>query len=139
MEPIFGFLLYFLAVVAVMVVAKKRGQAWWLFGVICVGLSFVAVKVIAAATGSGMAAALGAFAVPIGAFFVSISGNTSQQTAVETGAHGDFKKCPFCAESVRKEAIKCKHCGSDFGVGDRAAEQARVTQQLSGGHLWTSA
>ncbi|MEQ1837544.1 MAG: superinfection immunity protein [Candidatus Nitrotoga sp.] len=24
------------------------------------------------------------------------------------------KICPFCAEEVRAEAIKCKHCGSDI-------------------------
>lgn len=25
-----------------------------------------------------------------------------------------YKKCKYCAEPVRIEAIKCKHCGSDI-------------------------
>ncbi|EOY5393178.1 zinc ribbon domain-containing protein [Cronobacter sakazakii] len=27
---------------------------------------------------------------------------------------GPLVKCPFCAELVKPEAVKCKHCGSDL-------------------------
>ena len=27
---------------------------------------------------------------------------------------GKNKKCPECAEIIKKEAIKCKHCGHNF-------------------------
>jgi phage shock protein PspC (stress-responsive transcriptional regulator) len=28
----------------------------------------------------------------------------------------DTRRCPYCAEEVRREAVKCKHCGSYLGT-----------------------
>lgn len=36
----------------------------------------------------------------------------SMQIAVRDGQYGEYKRCPMCAEPVRKEAVKCKHCHS---------------------------
>ncbi|WP_203529686.1 hypothetical protein [Pseudodesulfovibrio sp. JC047] len=30
------------------------------------------------------------------------------------GLYSDERECPFCAELIKKKAVKCKHCGSDI-------------------------
>lgn len=59
---------------------------------------------------------------------------------VKTTDESTTKKCPFCAEPVRREAIKCKHCGSALDesadtvqpsvvIEDQVMQMYGITQQ----------
>jgi hypothetical protein len=38
---------------------------------------------------------------------------------------GDYKKCPTCAELIKFEALKCKHCGTEFNQSDVDLEKKK--------------
>jgi DNA-directed RNA polymerase subunit RPC12/RpoP len=59
-----------------------------------------------------------AFACPLLAFLAAITIESGKEAAVSSGAYGDYMRCPYCAEPVRKLAIKCRHCGSDLPDDD---------------------
>ncbi|EKT4380665.1 TPA: zinc ribbon domain-containing protein [Klebsiella pneumoniae] len=45
--------------------------------------------------------------------FVAIAGIIIALVGDKLKASGTLVKCPYCAELINSEAVKCKHCGSD--------------------------
>lgn len=117
MEPIFGFFIYGIAALIVSIVAGKRSGALRgviYFIVMCIA-SFISVLIASNVThGNGLIAGLVAFIPVILGLVSAMSSRTEEGVAVKRGESPSFKKCPFCAEAIRKEAIKCRHCGSDL-------------------------
>jgi HEAT repeat protein len=59
--------------------------------------------------------------MPSGGGVVSMQGGSVFDT--------DTKKCPYCAEFVKKEAVRCKHCGADLDASDAALERMQSEKQ----------
>src|SRR5690606_10521883 len=77
---------------------------WIICGIIC--------AVIAGNKGRDGCAWLfgGVLLGPIGIVLILVM-SPNEQGLVQSGS---MKKCPYCAELVKVEAIKCRHCGADL-------------------------
>lgn len=54
----------------------------------------------------------------IAALIIAVRKPNTKKQEERAISDGDLRKCPACAELVKREAIKCKHCGSDLKPED---------------------
>lgn len=57
--------------------------------------------------------------------------NESDKTEYQDAIEPETKKCPYCADEINVDAIKCKHCGSDL-VEYKSAKTNKNSGELLG-------
>jgi len=62
----------------------------------------------------GAGFALGLFLGPIGIIIIALMKEDTAKVEAEALSSGEMRKCPYCAELVRREARVCKHCGKEL-------------------------
>jgi predicted RNA-binding Zn-ribbon protein involved in translation (DUF1610 family) len=64
------------------------------------------------------------FSPIVGLIVVGISKDNTSNLELRSLKSGDSKKCPYCSEVIKIEAIKCRYCGSDL-VEDQKVRVAK--------------
>jgi hypothetical protein len=59
-----------------------------------------------------------------GLIMVIFGGKSGNSVNLPAQREYDVRDCPFCAEPIKRAAIKCKHCGSDVEAVNAPVEPA---------------
>ena len=96
------------------------GLVWGEFFLLLLLLAFIGLINIPIAQSRGRSLVrwffLGFLLGPIGFILLLFMPKTQTKKDEEALDRGELRKCPSCAELVKSEAVKCRHCGDPLNV-----------------------